>query len=370
MRAFCGVFRRYALRIAPLLLFPLALVLDTLSRAHPQLTESLYSRRIYPLISRAGSLVTAFTPVCMAELMLCAAVLAALGGLVALVTHRNAVTRRRVASFVLTVLAAASACYFFFVVLWGLNYNRQPLAQNLGYKGGSVTSAELSATLTREVNAINSLLADGRIRFDAKGRSFYTGGLLNMEQQTIDGFNTLARQNSLFNRNYVCPKGVLLSLPWCYTGVEGIFIPFTFEPCVNTVTPAFMLPFNMSHETAHFKGFAKEDEANYVAYLAATANSDPYFRYSGHMAACSYLSNALYATDQALWQQSMSKLDSRAVGDFNYYNQYVERFAGPVQKASQQMNDSYLKSQGEPQGIVSYNLFVSLLAAEYRTNGG
>lgn len=359
--------RRYRVRLLLLLLFPLSLLLNAFSRSHPAITESIYSRHIYPVVSGLLSKLTEYIPVCIVELLLCAIVLAVLAGIVFIVIRWRKITARAVVSVLLTLLAAVSAGCFLFFFLWGFNYNRQPLASNLGYRVQTDTKEELASAFYKEADAANQLLQSGSIHFAPDGHSVYRNGLFAMERQTIDGYNHLAAQNRLFNRNYARPKGVLLSYPWSYTGIEGIFIPFTYEACVNTVTPDFMLPFNMSHEVAHFKGFAKEDEANFIAYLSSTANSDPFFRYSGHMAAISYLSNALYETDQTLWNQSFSRLSAHAVRDLNYYNDYVKKFSGPVEKASQKVNDSYLKSQGQPQGVISYDLFVDLLLARYRT---
>lgn len=360
--------RRYRIRLLLLLLFPLAMLLNACSRAHAHFTETVYSRHIYPVLSGVLSKFTVYIPVCVTELVLCALALGALAGIVLCVIFRRKLTLRRLAAFLLTLLCVAAAGYFLFYALWGFNYNREPLAANLGYRAAPDTKEELASAFTMEAGAVDKLLDSGKIPFQ-KDHTVYPKSLFAMERQTVDGYNRLAAGNKLINRNYVRPKGVLLSLPWCYTGTEGIFIPFFYEPCINTVTPPFMLPFNMSHETAHFKGFAREEEANFLAYLSAAANSDPYFQYSGHMGAIMYLSNALYETDQALWRNCFRKLDSRAVADLNYYNAYCDRFAGPVEQASQNANNSYLQSQGQPQGVLSYDEFVDLLLARNRTLG-
>ncbi len=151
-----------------------------------------------------------------------------------------------------------------------------------------------------------------------------------------------------------------------YTGIEGVFFPFTCEPNVNTDSPSFVLPFDTAHESAHFKGFAREDEANFIAYLADSLNPDPYFQYSAHMEAYIYVSNALYETDISKWQVISAKLDKRAIGDLRYYNEYITEHQSPAQNISTKVNDSYLKSQGQ-QGVISYDMFVNLLADKYRT---
>lgn len=347
-----------------ILLFPLSLLLSKICEAHPQGTEMLYGRRIYPVLASFFSFFTRWIPFSLAELLIFLIILVVLFLIVRLIIHIRKITVRKTVYFFLKLISAASVIYFLFVVLWGLNYYRQPLYMTLGYKDQSPTKQELVEVLTDQINQINKICP--QIHYNNSGHSFYPGELSKMSIQVNDGYQKLSQTYTFINRTPARPKGVFVSKLMSYMGIEGIFIPFTYEPCVNTVSPSFMLPSNMAHETAHFKGFAKEDEANYFAYLANSQNSDAYFQYSAHMQAYIFVSNALFDTDQTLSRKVVSSLDKRAVSDLVYYNQYVNRFAGPVQKASQKINDSYLKSQGQQQGVISYNLFVNLLLDKYR----
>lgn len=357
--------RPYAARLLFMLTAPAAAGLMAASRAHPALTERLYSRHIYPVLSNVFSRLTMFPHACMAELLLIAFVLGLPAAFVIALVRRRA-TLRAFASLMATVLAVAALGYAVFVTFWGLNYNRLPLAENLHYREGTPTATELASTLGTERDAVSALLQAGRIGFSA-GHSVAPGTRAQMETWVLKGYEALSAQNSLFDRSSARPKPVLLSVPWSYTGTEGIFIPFTFEPCYNTATPPFVQAFDMAHETAHFKGFAREDEANFVAYLADAANPIPYFQYAGHLIAFCYLSNALNETDAALWQKAASKLDSRAWDDINYYNAYIDRISGPVANAADQANNSYLQSQGQSQGVRSYDEFTTLLVERLRT---
>ncbi len=55
-----------------------------------------------------------------------------------------------------------------------------------------------------------------------------------------------------------------------YLGFTGYYNPFTGEAQVNTTVPQFLLPNIALHEMGHQIGYAKEDEANFSAYLAAS----------------------------------------------------------------------------------------------------
>lgn len=351
--------------LLPILAFPAAFILTAVCRKNPGFTESVYSRRIYPAISFVLSKPFGVLPFSCAEILLYAVVLALL---VALFRLPRFIKRHRGWSAVLLPSRAAGiiACaYLLFDLLWGLNYCRMPLARNLQYRDGTTSETALAAVMKRETDAVNSLC--DKVKFSA-GQSYYSGGFSGICRAVSRGYTALSgHDGTLFNANTPYPKGVLASGLMSYTGIEGIFIPFTYEPNIDFEYPQFVLPFTVAHECAHFKGFAKEEEANFVAYLADSANPDPYFRYSAHMMAYLYVSNALYATDRAEWAKQAVRLDRRAVGDFNAYNRFTSSHRSKASDLSNKVNDSYLKSQGQ-KGLVSYDLFVDLLAAQMRTS--
>jgi hypothetical protein len=351
-----------------LMLLPLTYILQYIGRHDPTAVEYAYSRGIYPVISRLVSGYFHIFPFSAAEILVYSAIIFIVFLIVQAIVY---LCRRQIKPLVSLILTAAcifTTGFFLFTAMWGLNYYRQPLAENLSYKTGTPSATELSAMMQDETDAVNSLC--GKVSFDKNLRSYYPGGFGKIKTQLNAGYEALAAQGELqsrlFGGNRPYPKGVLASKLMSYTGIEGIFFPFTYEPNVNTNSPSFVLPFDAAHESAHFKGFAREEEANFVAYLADSVNPDPYFRYSAHMEAYIYVSNALYETDNAKWRSISVKLDKRAVGDLQYYNQFIQAHQSPAQNISNKVNDSYLKSQGQ-RGVISYDMFVNLLADKYRT---
>jgi hypothetical protein len=359
---------RFIVCFVLLMLLPLTYLLQYLARRNPASVEYVYSRGIYPVISRLVSGYFHIFPFSAAEILVYTLIVFIIFLIVQAIIY---LCRRQIKPLVSLLLTAAcffTTGFFLFTAMWGLNYYRQPLAQNLGYKTGNPSAAELSAMMKNETDAVNSLCS--HVSFYKNLCSYYTGGFGKIKAQMNAGYQALAAQgelqNRLFGGNRPYPKAILASKLMSYTGIEGIFFPFTYEPNVNTNSPSFVLPFDAAHESAHFKGFAREEEANFIAYLADSANPDPYFRYSAHIEAYIYISNALYETDNATWQKISVKLDKRAVGDLQYYNQFIVAHQSTAQNISTKVNDSYLKSQGQ-RGVISYDMFVNLLADKYRT---
>jgi len=62
-----------------------------------------------------------------------------------------------------------------------------------------------------------------------------------------------------------------------YLGIGGVYFPFTGEANVNISMPHTSIPFTACHEMAHQIGFAREDEANFIAYIACKNHPSPDF---------------------------------------------------------------------------------------------
>ena len=70
--------------------------------------------------------------------------------------------------------------------------------------------------------------------------------------------------------------------PWFrIAGIQGMFNPIVHEPIVASGLLSFELPFVMSHELAHVRGYPDEGDANLAALLATVSSDDPRFQYSG-----------------------------------------------------------------------------------------
>ena len=148
--------------------------------------------------------------------------------------------------------------------------------------------------------------------------------------------------------------------------ITGIYSFFTGEANLNVNFPDYTLPYTAAHEMAHQRGIAREDEANFMAFLVCTASDDPYIRYSGYLNAYEYVASALYRASPDLYYKAAGRLSDSVKGEMaaynDFYDQYRDTTAGQVSGA---INNSYLQSQGTP-GTVSYGMVVDLTVAYYK----
>lgn len=281
-------------------------------------------------------------------------------GLVALMVHRF---RRRQPLRALTGLALAAALlYASFAAGWGVAYHRLPYADTAGLtvKPRSVEAlTALCETLVTETNALRATLrenADGVYAPAADGLS-RLGQVQGTYDVASDAYPWLASRQG-------APKPVLLSEAMSYLQISGIYIPFTFEANVNMNDFPAMLAATACHEAAHQRGWAREDEANFIAYLVCRESDDPDFQYSGQFIALIHAMNALHGADAEAFSALASQYSDGLRRDLAAHSAHWAQYEGKASEVQQKVNDAYLKVNKQQDGVRSYGRMVDLLLAE------
>ncbi len=185
-----------------------------------------------------------------------------------------------------------------------------------------------------------------------------------MNLHLVRAYGALSEEYSFLSRMAVGTKPVLLSKPMAYTGITGVYTFFTGEANVCTAFPDFSTVFTAAHEMAHARGIAREDEANFVAFLACTHAEEPYLRYAGYANLLQYVMNALYDTDPELSKQAKQAFSESLLTEYRAYNACVRKYAGSIASdVAGGINNAYLEGMGT-EGTVSYDLVVRL-AVQY-----
>src|SRR5262245_2437908 len=214
--------------------------------------ERWYSNGVYPILQVPTTWLSNRFPFALADVALVAA---AAGFLVRAVSDLREGGRRRLGQALWRICArtvvSAAAIYLAFLVMWGLNYRREPLERKLRFDAGGLTNeAARSATLVA-VSRVNALHAQAHAagwppsnRIDPSlaealnvvGRDLGGGG------QTIPGR----------------PKHTLLNLYFRPAAVDGATNPFFLETLLSSELLPFERPFVIAHEWSHLAGFADE----------------------------------------------------------------------------------------------------------------
>lgn len=186
-----------------------------------------------------------------------------------------------------------------------------------------------------------------------------------IEKEAVASMKTMGNVESSLAGYYPEPKPFHFSGLLSYLGIEGIFSPITMEANYNREMTPFLIPYAMCHELAHLKGFMKEEDAGFIAYLACVNSKSPVFRYSGIFHALIFTLNAL-KTEVPM--EEFNEIYNRLPQQVKYQLIYIKEkniaTSNAFTSAARTVNDYYLKANAQA-GTESYGGIVDLLMAEY-----
>ncbi len=262
------------------------------------------------------------------------------------------------------VLGAACtglSIYVGMTLLWGVNYYTDSFQDKSGIYAREASVAELEE-LTRIMAAgvidsyddvkrdENGLFAESRQDIFAASTGIYA--------HVYDEFPFLEQEDHV-------PKRLVFSEPFSAMNFTGFFFPFTGEANLNVHCPPVYLASTITHEMAHLRGIAAEQECNFLAVVASTASDEPAYRYAGWLLGYVYTSNALYRVDQEKWLAIRQTIPEEVLRDLRWQSDYWANYEGKVSEAASNAYDSFLKGYGDEDGIQSYGTVVDMLITYY-----
>lgn len=266
---------------------------------------------------------------------------------------------------------AGGAVMLLFLLLWGFNYQRQPLATNLNLEGRETRPGELEAICALMINRLNSSYEAARAKQDwsnEKGMPLSRKQLYDVLEASYQSLTILGRASE---GGFGPPKPLTLSPMLSRFGISGIYSPFTGEANYNEEAPACDLPYVIAHEKAHQRGFAREDEANFVGFLACVNATDPFVRYSGYLQAMPRVMNVLSATNEDEYRVLLSRIGQGARTDLQtraaFWHMRESRVLGEVARKT---NNTYLKANRVRSGIANYDEVTALIINYFLTYSG
>lgn len=346
------------------LLAPIAFILVLIAKNNSAFAE-WYTVNIYHYISQAWNFLSALLPFSLAEFIVVMLVPFALTyivvSIVKIIKKKGSRGKTAYKAF-LNVICAVSLVFFLFITNFGICYYRNTFAETNGIEIRESTVDELySLCIDLAKNA-----SKARENLSENDGIMTLTSLNEAKAETQKAMNSLYEKYPTIFGGYSKTKSVMLSELMSYTQITGVFFPFTFEANVNVAVPEFSIPATMCHELSHLRGFAREDEANFIAYLACINSDNAEVQYSGYMLAFIHSVNALYSYDVEKYQEVFSYLSDKAKSDLNANNEYWAKYETPVAEVASSINDSYLKANSQDDGTKSYGRMVDLLLAYSR----
>lgn len=261
------------------------------------------------------------------------------------------------------LLVRVCAIYIIFNLFWGINYNRQGISRQLSFTVSDYTENELrtlNGLLLEAINREKGLIVQ-------KEHPDFDKRALSGEVQR--SYERAAREYPFLQISPFSFKSSLWGWLGNYTGFTGYYNPFTGEAQVNTTVPAFLQPFIGCHEVAHQLGYAKENEANFVGYLAARSSTNPAVRYSAYLDLFTYANRSLQAVDSATAGQYRRALSEPVKKDIDEWIRFNRNHQSVLEPLIRWAYGKYLENNQQPKGIYSYDEVTAYLIGYYRKYG-
>lgn len=347
-------------RLIALSIIPQYLLL-LLIKDRPDFVEQYYSRGFYPVLSKVLNASFRWIPFSFGDLLYLVAISYILRWLVINWKKR----REHPIAWSLEVLSFVSVLYFVFHLCWGLNYYRSPLEHSMGLN--TQYSTEKLITITTQLAIKTNALQLG-ITNDSLTKVNTPYAFKELTRLSQIGYTELETKNPIFEHPGQNVKKSIYSTPLTYMGFAGYLNPFSLEAQVNSVMPKNSMLTTIAHEQAHQLGYAAENEANFIGFLACIHTDNPYFNYAGYAFALRYCLQELRRRDNEAYTELLNALHPGILKDFRESSKFWKAYNNPLEPLIKRIYSRFLKANNQEKGIESYSYVVALLVDYFHKN--
>jgi len=334
-------------------IIPAFLIVKLLAQ-FPEFVESFYSKGLYPLTSKLFRYTLGWLPFSFGDFIYAFAIIYILRWLI--------VNRKRIfkdfKNWLIDVFAALSVIYIAFNIFWALNYYRLPLHKNLNLKA-DYTSEELLQVTKNLIEKSNIIHLKISKNDTVKVEFPYSKS--EVISKVPQGYSSLQKIFPQLEYNGKSIKKSLLSLPLTYMGFSGYLNPLSNEAQINSKIPVFKFPTTASHEVAHQLGYAAENEANFIGFLAATNNEDIYFKYSGYTFGLRHCLHEIYKRNPEQYETLVKTINLGILKNYQEVRDFWDRHKNPLEPIFHSTYSTFLEANNQKGGMKSYSYVVALL---------
>lgn len=333
---------------ASAVMFAISVMLQISARKIPGFGE-WYAKRVYPVIVGCVGRLSGIFPFALAEVC---AYLLLIYSVCYILRHV-----REGKKILIRAVFLVTGLFFLFTVNCGINYYRKPFS--------SYSGLEVRASSLEELRSLCLLLTDTINQMWEEGIPKET----DLESYGIESVKAMEKLGEAYPELaglYPPPKPLFWSYFFSVQQLCGQYSPFTVEATYNRSMPDYNIPHTICHELSHLRGFMREDEANFIGYLACIGSLDGAFRYSGYLTGWVYATNALAKGDREAYAEICMQLNENAWDDLTYNNEFWGKYEGKTAEVSNRLNDTYLKMNSQSDGVNSYGRMVDLMLAYER----
>lgn len=340
----------------------IAILVRIVFSEHPEWTEQIYSRGIFPIIRYILDYTIGLMPFPVMYLFVVGMIVILILKIKNFIFKKEKWPIKLVQGF-LGVLAFVGGGIFLFLFMWGYNYNRVPLETQLQLNLHPLSVADLKSELdivTADLIAYRAAIP--QVTDNALTANYFPEDLEDQLRFALTDWlqkNNYPTPGNMQGRMLV-PKGIFL-----HFSSSGLYFPFTGEGNVDAGLLHLQRPFVLAHELSHGYGFGDEGTCNFLGYMACMNADNPVIRYAGQLGYYRYLASDYLRYEPKKYQIFRAALPAGIPNDLNAINANLQEYPDLLPKLRYAAYDTYLKAQGIEEGMKNYNRIV-MLAKAYR----
>lgn len=335
-----------------------------------------YMQRVFPKITAPFARLTSGLPFSLGEVLIVIALIGVPLSVIAFIVLMIVKRKNRDAKRTIRRVYGYTYAWIFVYILLTetLNcfvlYHSPTFAELYGYPQDKYTAGQLEQLADRLIAETNAL--SEQVKRDEKGQFVLTADL---DETAEKAMLSLAEDYPQLDGFYASPKAVKNSFFMSQQYLMGIYFPFTMEANYNDEMYSLNMPDTVCHELAHTKGFIREDEANFIGFLACHGSDNAEYRYSGYIRALKYVmseceENCTEETVSRLYNALSDGVRADWNGNVDYWQEVQESDEGlidseTVAEVSDKAMETSLKLNGVEDGKKSYGRMVDLLLDWY-----
>ncbi len=262
------------------------------------------------------------------------------------------------------VFRIALIIYVLFNLLWGLNYNRSGITEQLQLSIQKYSLADL--------NTLTNILQERLNFFAARVKPADREHLNNNKklfQEGVASYQIVKDTFPFLHYSYPSVKPSMFSHIGQYFGFTGYYNPFSGEAQLKTTIPFFLKSFIVHHEIAHQLGYGKENEANFVAFLTGKQSKSNEVLYSIYFEMYLYAFSDLSKKDSSSALSLKQKWHPQVQQDYGEFIDYLKRSKNFIEPFVSRFYDQFLKWNRQPKGKLTYNEVIVWLIAYMKKFG-
>lgn len=330
-------------------------------KQYPELMEIYYSEGVFPVISKLLNTVFKWIPFSAGDLLYSVLIIFVLRWTIKNLKRFKTEPK----AFGLDVLSFVSLLYFMFHLCWGYNYYRVPLHTTLDLNP-KYTTAQLKSVTNELILKTNTL--HFAITKDSLLKTTLPYKFTELTEISQVGYVQLEKVYPNFRHDGQNTKKSIFSTPLTYMGFSGYVNPLTLEAQINAVMPINSMPTTIAHEQAHQLGYAAENEANFIGFLATIHNENTYFNYAGYKFALRYCLLELSKRDSGAYDSVLCTINPGVLEDYQEAFEFWSAYNNPMEPVFKTFYSHFLKANNQVKGIESYSYVVALLVDYLQKN--